>query len=230
MMSNMNFRVTGKQVGNGLGTILASIGIPLVFDAVKKLTGRGVRGGASMRIGKGPPRVGRPQPFIGSWKGRGKKKRIGFTTRKEQSIKGYSTRWRHVKDEANLKLPKSFKDVSNLTKPKLKQIYNTLSIDFEKSIGKKALANIVCSALRISTSGPSSKDSQRSSSSYTDIPSLVELEKLKDCQKSLDGVPLVMEESVVKEFLIGAGYNQQAVRKYKTLRAWEHKEGIHSVK
>ncbi|XP_068762764.1 uncharacterized protein [Montipora capricornis] len=39
-----------------------------------------------------------------------------------------------------------------------------------------------------------------------------------------------MEESIVKEFLIGAGYNQQAVRKYKTLRAWEHKEGIHSVK
>jgi len=39
-----------------------------------------------------------------------------------------------------------------------------------------------------------------------------------------------MEESVVEQFLIGAGYNEQAVRKYKTLRAWEHKEGIHSVK
>ena len=58
----------------------------------------------------------------------------------------------------------------------------------------------------------------------------VDLEKLKDWQKRLDGVPLVMEESVVKEFLIGAGYNQQAVRKYKTLRAWERKEGIQSVK
>ena len=138
---------------------------------------------------------------------------------------------RTVKDAANLKRPKTFKEVSNLTKPKLKQICNILSIDFEKSIGKKALVNIVCSALEISTSGPSSKDSpQRSSSSYTDIPSLVDLEKLKDWQKSLDGVPLVMEESVVKEFLIGTGYNQQAVRKYKTLRAWEHKEGIHSVK
>ena len=137
---------------------------------------------------------------------------------------------RTVKDEANLKLPKTFKEVSNLTKPKLKQICNILSIDFEKSFGKKALVNIVCSALEISTSGPSSKDSQRSSSSYTDVPSLVDLEKLKDWQKSLDGAPLVMEESIVKEFLIGAGYNQQAVRKYKTLRAWEHKEGIHSVK
>ena len=137
---------------------------------------------------------------------------------------------RPVTDEAYLKLPKTFKEVSNLTKPKLKQICNILSIDFEKSIGKKALVNILCSALKISTSGPTSKDSQRSSSSYADVPSLVDLEKLKDWKKSLDGVPLVMEESVVKEFLIGAGYNQQAVRKYKTLRAWEHKEGIHSVK
>ncbi|XP_029179938.2 uncharacterized protein LOC114947454 [Acropora millepora] len=39
-----------------------------------------------------------------------------------------------------------------------------------------------------------------------------------------------MEESVVKEFLIEAGYNQEAGRKYKTLHAWEHKEGIHSFK
>ena len=117
-----------------------------------------------------------------------------------------------------------------MTTPKLKQICNILSIDFEKSIGKKALVNIVCSALEISTSGPSSKDSQRFPSSYTDIPSLVDLEKLKGWRKSLDEVLLVMEESVVKEFLIGAGCNQQAVRKYKTLRAWEHKKGIHSVK
>ena len=34
----------------------------------------------------------------------------------------------------------------------------------------------------------------------------------------------------MKESLMGAGYNQQAVRKYKTLRAWDHKEGIHTVK
>jgi len=135
-----------------------------------------------------------------------------------------------VKDEANLKLPKTFKEVSNLTKPKLKQICNNLYIDFKKSVGRKALVNILCSALEISTSGPSSTDLQRSLSSYTDIPSLVDLEKLNDWQKSLDGIPLVIKESVVEEFLIGAGYNQQAVRKYKTLRAWEHKEGIHSVK
>jgi len=72
MMNDMNFRVTGKEVGNGMGTILASIGIPLAIDAVKKLTG-----GSSMRIGNSrggaAPRIGRPPPFIGTWKGRGKK-------------------------------------------------------------------------------------------------------------------------------------------------------------
>ena len=71
--SDLNFRVTQKQVGNGIGAILASIGIPLVIDAVKKLTGgsavrMGSRGGAA-------PRIGRPPPFIGSWEGRGKKKK-----------------------------------------------------------------------------------------------------------------------------------------------------------
>ena len=95
--SDLNFRVTQKQVGNGIGTILASIGIPLVIDAVKKLTGgsavrMGSRGGAA-------PRIGRPPPFIGSWEGRGKKKkkkktrkRIGFTTRQKQSIQKHSSR------------------------------------------------------------------------------------------------------------------------------------------
>ena len=42
LMQDMNFRVTQKQVGNGIGTILASIGIPLAIDAIKGLTGRGV--------------------------------------------------------------------------------------------------------------------------------------------------------------------------------------------
>ena len=90
LMQDMNFRVTEKQVGNGIGTILASIGIPLVIDAVKKLSGGfslrigGSRGGAS-------PRIGRPPPFKGSWEGRGKKKkRPGFTIRKKQSIQKHS--------------------------------------------------------------------------------------------------------------------------------------------
>ena len=76
--SDMMFKITQKQVGNGIGTILASIGLPLIIDAIR---GKGVgRGGP--RIGKvsgqGGPRIGMyPPPFIGNWpgtSGRGKKK------------------------------------------------------------------------------------------------------------------------------------------------------------
>jgi len=61
LMQDMNFRVTQKQVGNGTGTILASIGIPLVVDAIKGLSGGAAlrmgssRGGAAPRIGALPP-------------------------------------------------------------------------------------------------------------------------------------------------------------------------------
>ena len=76
--SDMMFKITQGQVGNGIGTILASIGIPMLLDAIK---GKGVgRGGP--RIGKmsgqGGPRLGMyPPPYIGNWpstSGRGKKK------------------------------------------------------------------------------------------------------------------------------------------------------------
>ena len=85
LMQDMNFRVTEKQVGNGIGSILASIGIPLVIDAVK--------GGSAGRIGNrggAAPRIGIPPPFIGSWEGRGKKKRPGSTIRKKQSMQKHS--------------------------------------------------------------------------------------------------------------------------------------------
>ena len=66
-----------KQVGNGIGSIIASIGIPMIrLDAIR---GKGVgRGGP--RMGKasegGGPRIGMPMappPYIDTW-GRGKKK------------------------------------------------------------------------------------------------------------------------------------------------------------
>ena len=82
--SDMLFKITQKQVGNGIGTILASIGIPMILDAIR---GKGVgRGGP--RIGKmsggAGPRIGmpiNPPPFIGNWpsaSGRGKKKKLIF--------------------------------------------------------------------------------------------------------------------------------------------------------
>ena len=71
-----------------LGTILASIGIPLALEMAKKLFGKGVprvgraKGKGAPRVGrakgKGAPRLGapfqRPPPFFGTW-GQGMKKK-----------------------------------------------------------------------------------------------------------------------------------------------------------
>ena len=70
---------------------------------------------------------------------------------------------RAVENKENLNLPKTFKEVARLSKPKLKEICSVLSIDLEKSVGKKALINIVCSALKISTSGTDQKDAHTTS-------------------------------------------------------------------
>ena len=73
LAQDMLFKITQKQVGNGIGTVLASIGIPLVLDALKGLTGRaGVRIGSSK--GGAAARIGRPPPFLGSWGKGGKGK------------------------------------------------------------------------------------------------------------------------------------------------------------
>ena len=128
---------------------------------------------------------------------------------------------------------KSFKDVSKLGKVKLKQIYKNLGVDIEKCFGKKALVNVVCNALGISTSS-TQNDSNGVDEVNVDIsskiPSIAELQKLKEWKKSLLSIPQLMDEALVKEFLLGVGYSQTDVRKYKTLRAWQHKQGIHSVK
>ena len=67
------FKITQKQVGNGIGSIIASIGIPMILDAIR---GKGTpRMGSSS--GGAAPRIGMPMappPYIGSW-GSGKKKR-----------------------------------------------------------------------------------------------------------------------------------------------------------
>ena len=72
------FKITQKQVGSGIGTLLASIGIPMIIDALK---GGSIKGRGGVRIGQsdggGGPRIGMPMappPFIGTW-GRGKKKK-----------------------------------------------------------------------------------------------------------------------------------------------------------
>ena len=72
---------TKSQYGGFLGTLLASIGLPLAIEAIKKITGKGApRMGSDLIKGHGAPRMGiyQPPPFIGTWeqvrKGGGKKK------------------------------------------------------------------------------------------------------------------------------------------------------------
>ena len=75
---------TKSQYGGFLGTLLASIGLPLAIEAIKKITGKGApRMGSDLIKGHGAPRLGmyQPPPFIGTWeqvrKGGGKKKKSG---------------------------------------------------------------------------------------------------------------------------------------------------------
>ena len=80
--SGVHIKPTQNQTGGFLGTLLASIGIPLALEAFKKMTGSGVP-----RIGKAPkleggsaPRLGvyqPPPPFFGTWEqgGGGSKKK-----------------------------------------------------------------------------------------------------------------------------------------------------------
>ena len=78
---------TKSQSGGFLGTLLASIGIPLAVEAIKKMTGGAPRMGSKLK-GHGAPRLGmyQPPPFIGTWeqvrKGGGKKK----TSQKNKKI------------------------------------------------------------------------------------------------------------------------------------------------
>ena len=75
---------TESQYGGFLGSLLASIGLPLAIEAIKKITGKGApRMGSDLIKGHGAPRLGmyQPPPFIGTWKqvrkGGGKKKKLG---------------------------------------------------------------------------------------------------------------------------------------------------------
>ena len=82
--SGVHIKPTKKQTGGFLGTLLASIGVPLALEAFKKMMGGGSEG--VPRIGKAPlkggaaPRMGAYQPippFYGTWEklGEGKKKK-----------------------------------------------------------------------------------------------------------------------------------------------------------
>ena len=65
---------TKSQSGGFLGTLLASIGLPIAIEAIKKITGGAPRMGSKLK-GEGSPRIGMyepPPPFIGTWEQAGK--------------------------------------------------------------------------------------------------------------------------------------------------------------
>ena len=82
---------TKSQYGGFLGTLLASIGLPLAIEAIKKITGGAPRMGSDLIKGHGAPRLGmyQPPPFIGTWeqvrKGGGKKKKSSQKNKKVRS-------------------------------------------------------------------------------------------------------------------------------------------------
>ena len=89
--SGVHITPTKTQSGGFLGTLLASIGIPLALNLVKKLTGRGAprvgRPPSSKKDGTGAPRMGMPPPFYSYppyVTGYGKKKKKDLQRKREQ--------------------------------------------------------------------------------------------------------------------------------------------------
>ena len=130
---------TKSQYGGFLGTLLASIGIPLAIEAIKKMTGGAPRMGSKLE-GHGAPRIGmyQPPPFIGTWeqarKGGGKKKKKSKEVRsrtiagKKQSIqKRPSLKHSIVKPKFNKHIPMSNFDLLDWCKYLNIPINNVLS-------------------------------------------------------------------------------------------------------
>jgi len=86
---NVLLRLSQKQMGTGLGSILASVGIPIAVDLVSKLF---EKGSGAQQMGAPPlpkskggsaPQIGQPPPFIGTWN-----KTMGYGTKKKQKKSG----------------------------------------------------------------------------------------------------------------------------------------------
>ena len=133
---------TKSQYGGFLGTLLASIGLPLAIEAIKKITGGAPRMGSDLIKGHGAPRLGmyQPPPFIGTWeqvrKGGGKNKapkkkvRKRLIVRQKQSIrKRPSLKHSIVKPKFHKNIPISNYDLLKWCKYLNIPINNVLSRD-----------------------------------------------------------------------------------------------------
>ena len=138
---------TKSQYGGFLGTLLASIGIPLAVEAIKKITGGAPRMGSELKgfgaprmgselKGYGAPRLGMyqpPPPFIGTWeqarKGGGKKKvrKRTFAGKKQSIQKRPSLKHSFVKPKFHKNIPMSNYDLLKWCKYLNIPINNVLS-------------------------------------------------------------------------------------------------------
>ena len=102
-------RPTKRQLGGALGTLLASVGLPLAMELGKKLFGQGLsvptkadKGslrGQGLTVGPKPGMMMyQPPPFIGNWNGAGTKRKLGERTslRLKQSIRAHSDLGKHL--------------------------------------------------------------------------------------------------------------------------------------
>ena len=100
--SGVHVKPTKTQSGGFLGTLLASIGVPLLLNALTGRTGSGAPRIGKRKGGKGAPRIGKrkggkgaprlgmysqPPPFIGSWKDYGIPVGMGMPKKKNCSCK-----------------------------------------------------------------------------------------------------------------------------------------------
>ena len=130
---------TKSQYGGFLGTLLASIGLPLAIEAIKKITGKGApRMGSDLKKGHGAPRIGmyQPPPFIGTWNKpekavvKKKSKKVGRRNiaRQKQSIqKRPSLKHSIVRPKFHKKIPMSNYDLLDWCKYLNIPINNVLS-------------------------------------------------------------------------------------------------------
>ena len=101
--SGVHIKPTKVQQGGFLGTLLASVGIPLALEAIKKMTGRGApqMGQPKRRQPKNGGLVPyRSPPFIGSWPdqtiGMGKKKKPRKTKKGKGLLLGQNSPFKNV--------------------------------------------------------------------------------------------------------------------------------------
>lgn len=93
--SGVHIKPTKTQSGGFLGTLLASIGVPLLLNALTGKTGSGAprMGSNKDKGGKGAPQIGlyRPPPFFGTWEnpvGMGIKKKAPKKKKAKKSGEG----------------------------------------------------------------------------------------------------------------------------------------------